>query len=139
MTDEEQGAFEAVKNFLDSYSQRNIEACMDLISASRPILVFGTNEDEVFKTCDDVRSALKSDFESMGNIRWGEHRQFHVEAQSTFASVLLELPISYQVEGRKYETLFRYALTLIREDSEWKICSGMASVPFAAGTYSFSG
>jgi hypothetical protein len=139
MTDEEQGAFETVKNFLDSHSQRNIENCMSLISASRPILLFGTNENEVFETRDDVRSALKRDFESMTNIRWGEHRQFHVEALSTLASVLVELPISYEIEGKRTETLFRYALTLTREDGEWKICSGMASVPFAAGTYSFSG
>ena len=138
MTNEEQGAFEAVRNFLDSYSQRNIEACMSLISASRPIMLFGTNENEVFKTRDDLRSALKRDFDSMTNIRWGEHRQFHVEALSTLASVLVELSISYQIGGKETETLFRYALTLTREDGQWKICSGMASVPFAAGTYSFS-
>jgi len=137
MTNEEQGAFEAVRNFLDSYSQRNIEACMSLISASRPIMLFGTNENEVFKTRDDLRSALKRDFDSMTNIRWGEHRQFHVEALSTLASVLVELSISYQIGGKETETLFRYALTLTREDGQWKICSGMASVPFAAGTYSF--
>lgn len=138
MTDDEKGAFETVKHFLEGYSQRNVEACMSLISAAKPILLFGTNENEVFKTPDDVRSALKSDFEGMIHIHWGEHRHFHVEAQSTFASVLLELPISYQVEGKEHETLFRYALTLVKEDGQWKICSGMASVPFAAGTYSFS-
>jgi len=137
MTNEEQGASETVRNFLDSYSQRNIEACMSLISASKPIMLFGTNENEVLKTREDVRSALKRDFDSMTNIRWGEYRQFRVEALSALASIFVELPISYQIEGKECETLFRYALTLTREDGQWKICSGMASVPFPVGTYSF--
>jgi len=110
MANEKQAALDTVNDFLDSYSQRNIERCMSLISVSRSILLFGTNENEVFKTRDDVRSAFKRDFKSMTNIRWGEHRQFHAEALST----------------------------LTREGEQWKICSGMASVPSVAGTYSFS-
>jgi ketosteroid isomerase-like protein len=138
MTNEKQAVLDTVKDFLDSYAQRSIERCMSLLSVSRPILLFGTNENEVFKTHDDLRSAFKRDFESMTHIRWGKHRQFHVEALSTLASVLVELPISYQSEGKEVETLFRYALTLTKEGEQWKICSGMASVPFMAGTYSFS-
>ena len=138
MTNEEQSALDTVKDFLDSYSERSIERCMSLILVSRPIILFGTNDNEVFKTLDDVRSAFKRDFASMTNIRFGEYRQFHVEALSTLASVLVELPISYQSEGKEVSTLFRYALTLTREGGQWKICSGMASVPFVAGTYSFS-
>jgi hypothetical protein len=138
MANEKQAALDTVNDFLDSYSQRNIERCMSLISVSRSILLFGTNENEVFKTRDDVRSAFKRDFKSMTNIRWGEHRQFHAEALSTLASVLVELPISYHSEEKEVETLFRYALTLTKEGEQWKICSGMASVPSVAGTYSFS-
>ena len=63
--------------------------------------------------------------------------RFHPEAASTFASVIVEAPISYQSGGKGVETLFRYALTLTKEGEQWKICSGMASVPFAVGTYSF--
>jgi len=137
MANKEQAVLDAVRNFLDSYSQRNIEKCMSLISVSRPILLFGTNENEVFKTLDDVRSAFKRDFESMTNIDWGQHRQFHVEALFTLASVLIELPISYQTEEKEVKALFRYALTLTREDGQWKICSLMASVPLKDGTYIF--
>ena len=137
MTKEEQAALDTVKAFLDSYSERNIEGYMSLISVSRPIMLFGTNENEVFKTSDDIRSALQRDFESMADIRWGEYRQLHVEALSTLATVLVELPISYHSEGKAVATLFRYALTLAKEGDQWKIRSGMASVPFGAGTYTF--
>ena len=137
MTNEEQAALDAVMNYLGSYSQGNIEGCMSAIAASRPIMLFGTNDNEVFKTSDEIRSAFKRDFQNMTNIRWGERRNIHVEAFPTLASVLIELPVSYQSEGKEVETLFRYALTLTKESEQWKICSGLASVPFVAGTYSF--
>jgi hypothetical protein len=36
--------------------------------------------------------------------------------------------------GGKVKTLFRYAVTLFKEGGEWKICSGLTSVPFVSGT-----
>ncbi len=137
MTKEEQAALDAVMNFLDSYSRRSIEDCMSAIATSKPLLMFGTNDNEVFRTTEDVRAAFTKDFASMANIRWGKHRNVHVEAVSTLAFVMIELPISYLSEGKNVETLFRYALTLTQESGQWKICSGMASVPFATGTYVF--
>lgn len=61
----------------------------------------------------------------------------HVAAGDTLASVIIELPISYQTAGKNEGTLFRHALTLNKGDGQWKICGGMASVPFSTGTYSF--
>ncbi len=139
MTREEQSALDAVARFLDSYATRSIEGCMSVITTSKVIQLFGTNENEVFRSAADVRSALTRDFGNMADIRWGKDRAVYVEANSTLASVIVERPISYQSEGKKVETLFRYALTLTREGADWKICAGVASVPFAAGTYSFPG
>jgi hypothetical protein len=99
--------------------------------------MLGTNDNEVFRSADEVRSAFSKDFVNMTNIRWGKNRNIHVEAVSTLACVIIELPIAYQSEGTNVETLFRYAMTLTKEGGQWKICSGLASVPFSAGTYSF--
>ena len=137
MTHEEQAALDAVMNFLDCYSQENLEGCMSAIAVSRPILLLGTNENEVFRTLGDIRAAFARDFDSMSNIRWGKYLNIHVEATSTLACVLVELPVTYQCEGKDVETMFRYSLTLYKEGEQWKICSGMASVPFASGTYLF--
>lgn len=137
MTKDEQAALGAVRNFLDDYAKRNVENCMSAVATSKPILLFGTNDNEVFKTIEDVRDAFNRDFSNMTNIRWGEYRQIHVEAVSMLACVIVELPISYQYEGKDVETHFRYALMLTREEEQWKICAGMTSVPFRAGTYSF--
>jgi len=138
MASNEQTPLDTVLNFLESYAKRSVEGCMAAMAVSKPILLFGTNENEVFRTIDDVRQALTRDFGSMANIRLGERRNTHVESSPTLASVIVELPISFQNDENHVETLFRYALTLTLEGDQWKICSGMASVPFEAGTYSFT-
>lgn len=136
MNHEEQSVLNAFMTFLDSYARKNVEECMSAIALSKPILLLGTNDNEVFKTAQDVRDAFEKDFANMTNIRWGKQRYMHVIAGPTIAGVVVELPISYQTNGKDVEVLFRYALTLTKEDERWKICSGMASVPYATGTYS---
>lgn len=138
MTTEKHAALDAVMTFLDSYAKRDVEGCMEAITDSRPVLIFGTNDNEVFSTLDDLRAAFTRDFANMSDIHWGKERHAHVEAAETLASVIIELSISFQSEGEEVDTLFRYALTLGKEGGQWKICAGMASVPFASGTYSFA-
>ncbi len=111
---------------------------MSAIVSSKPILLLGTNENEVFRSAKDVRAAFAKDFNSMSNIRWGRDRIIHVEANATLASVIVERSVSYRSDGKGIKTIFRYALTLVKEGRQWKVRAGMASVPFPAGTYSFS-
>jgi hypothetical protein len=124
-------------DFLANYSKRDVEGCVATITKSKPIMLLGTNDNEVFKTIPEISVAFKRDFKKMSNIRWGKRRNLHVKVVPTLASVIIELLVSYQSEGEKVKTLFRYALTLTKEGEKWKICSGMAAVTLATGTYSF--
>ncbi len=135
MTTEERAALDAVMNFLDSYAKRSVEGCMYAMATSKPILLLGTNENEVFRSSGDVRAAFAKDFDNMTDIRWGKDRNVYVEVVSTLASVIVERTVAYRSGGKEVETLFRYALTLTKEGGQWKVCAGMASVPFSAGTY----
>ena len=137
MTREQQAALKVAMEFLNHYAERDIEGLMDDMATSKPLFMMGTNDNEVFKSTRSIRAAFKKDFLNMDNIRWGKRRNVHVQAVPFLASVIIEMPISYQSAGKKIKTLFRYALTLKKERGKWKICSGMASVPFATGTYSF--
>lgn len=141
MTHEKQAAINTVINYLDNYARKNLENCMTAIVATTPILLFGTNDNEVFRSAEEIRAAFTRDFSSMEDIRWGAHRYLHVETSPTLASVVLELSIAYtaieQQVAKDIETLFRYAFTLVKEDKQWKICAALASVPFATGTYTF--
>lgn len=141
MTNEKQAVINAVSNFLDNYAGKKLENCMSAIVATTPILLLGTNDNEVFRSTEEIRAAFTRDFSSMEDIKWGAHRYLHAETSPTLASVVLELSIAYtaieQETAKDVETLFRYAFTLVKEDQQWKICAALASVPFATGTYSF--
>ncbi len=138
MTNDEKTAVDTVMRFLACYADRNVEACMAFLTTSRAVFMLGTNANEVFRTADEVRSAFARDFASMNSIRWGQERHMHVVTASDLASVIVELPISYESDGESVATIFRYALTLAKENQQWKICSGLASVPFTEGTYRFT-
>jgi len=141
MSNEKQAVINTVTNYLDNYARKNLENCMSAIVAATPILLLGTNDNEVFRSTEEIRAAFTRDFSSMDDIRWGAHRYLHVETTATLASVVLELSIAYtaieQETAKDIETLFRYAFTLVKEDQQWKICAALASVPFATGTYTF--
>lgn len=62
MNNDDQAALDAVMNFLDRYAEKNIEGCMAAFAASTPLLLLGTNEDEVFKTTAAIRGAFAKDF-----------------------------------------------------------------------------
>jgi hypothetical protein len=59
MNKEEQAALDVVMKFLDGYSGRNVDDCMSAIAASKSILMVGTNDNEVFRTPEDVRAACQ--------------------------------------------------------------------------------
>ncbi|NTV98261.1 MAG: nuclear transport factor 2 family protein [Chlorobiaceae bacterium] len=137
MNNDQVAAMDAVKGFLYDYAKKDVESCMTAIASSKPILLMGTNDNEIFGSAADVREAFGRDFSNMDDIRWGEVRHARAETSGELASVIIELPVSFRTDGDEVETLFRYALTLVRENGRWKICSGIASVPFKSGTYTF--
>jgi len=137
MADEKRIVMEAVQGYLDAYSKRDVEGCLGFIAERTPVLILGTNDDEIITDRKAVEASFRCDFSMMDHISFGEVRNCHVQADGNLAGVLLELPVSYQAEGVETRTLFRFAFTLIREDGAWRMCAGMTSVPFKSGTYSF--
>ncbi|NTW51514.1 MAG: nuclear transport factor 2 family protein [Chlorobiaceae bacterium] len=133
----EQGALESVRRYLGGYSSGNIDESMSVIASSAEILLFGTNIDEVFRSTDEVRTALERDAGIMTNIQFGDFRSLHLETAPSLAFVLLEVPVSYEADGQNNNTLMRMGFSLVQEDGMWKISSGMVSVPFGSGSYSF--
>jgi ketosteroid isomerase-like protein len=137
MDDEKQAVMETIRRFLNAYAKKDVERWMEFITKKPSFLILGTNEDEISQDLDALREALKRDFSMMNNIDFGAYRNQFIETDGKLASVIIELPISYESEGKQTRTLFRYALTLAKKDDHWKVCAGMASVPLKSGTYSF--
>jgi ketosteroid isomerase-like protein len=135
--DERRTVMEVIQLYLYAYAKKDIQGCMKLIARESPLLMLGTNDDEVLSDRIGLEEAFQKDFSMMNNIDFGEFRNQYIEAYGQLASVIVELPISYESGGQQNQTLFRYALTLTKERDQWKICAGMASVPSKRGTYSF--
>jgi hypothetical protein len=136
MADEKLMVIETVQRYLDAYAKKDLEGCLEFFAAT-PLLMLGTNDDEIITDRKELANAYRRDFSMMDNITLGEVSQRHVEAGADLASILLELPLRYNSDGEVTTTLFRFAFTLVRENGAWKISAGLASVPFKSGTYSF--
>ncbi len=134
----QESAKSVVMKFLTAYAGRDADACMSLMAKNTPLLIVGTNADEVFRTQDEVRRSLQRDFDNMSNVTWGEANYAAVIAEDTLASVLLELPFSFLANNQQEKLHLRYAFTLVKENGEWRIAQAMASVPASAGSYNFS-
>ena len=137
MTQEQSQVLEAVKCYLDGYAKGDVEQCMSVMSGTGPVLMIGTNMDEVLESGADIRDAIERDMQHMSDIRFGEFSHLQVEAVAGLASVVLQLPVSFSVDGDENRTIMRFAVTLKPEAGDWKMCSCLVSVPFDAGTYLF--
>lgn len=134
----QESAKSVAMQFLTAYAGRNTGACMSLMAKNSPLLIVGTNADEVFTTPDEVRLSLERDFDNMSNVMLGKVNYAAVIAEETLASVLLELPISFLANDQQENLHLRYAFTLVKEHGEWRIAQAMASVPVSSGNYNFS-
>lgn len=138
MKQDMQAVSDTVMTFLEAYAKGDVDACLSVFAQESPILVLGTNLDEVCQSREDLRAGLLRDFASMSQVRWGDARHLHITPGSSHAGVLLELPLTYVAEGKTEQVMFRYAFSLVKEMGQWKIVTGMASIAAAAGSYVFS-
>lgn len=134
----QEAAKAVVMQFLSAYAKRDVDACMGVIAKDTPLLILGTNADEVFRTQLELRGSLQRDFENMSNIELGAVNHTAINANEGLASVMFELPVSYQANTRQEKVLLRYAFTLVSENGNWRIVQAMASLPAPAGGYNFS-
>ena len=137
MSDVENSVNETIDLFFDGYARGDIAACLSAFAVQQPVMVVGTNIDEICQNREQLELALKRDFACMSAVHWGAPRHRQVVASPAMASVFIERPLSYTADGQEQQVLFRYAFTLLPESGQWKICSAMAAVPAAAGNYQF--
>ena len=139
MEQNNKAAHEVAMTFLTAYARKDVSACLACFAQSSPLMLLGTNLDEVFTNRAALEAGLTRDFANMDKIGWGEPRQLYVDAGDTRATVLLELPICYETGGKAEQLTLRYAFGLRKEAGEWKIAAGSASMPSAAGNYDLAG
>ncbi|NLG15900.1 MAG: nuclear transport factor 2 family protein [Fibrobacter sp.] len=129
--------FNTVGAFLGAYAGKDLQSCLSYIATDTPLLIMGTNDDEVITSYEEVAESFAADFSIMDGLTWGDLRYSYVKAESGVGSMIIELPITYTNEGKQSTALFRYALTLVQQSNTWKICAFLTSVPYKSGSYDF--
>jgi ketosteroid isomerase-like protein len=123
---------DVIEQFFNAYAKANVEDCIATFSQKNPIMVLGTNTDEVIKSRESLRQGLARDFSQMSNICWGSISHLSTIESEQLASVILELPIKFTCENEEQKTLLRYAFGLSKEQAEWKISQVLVSIPAKA-------
>jgi len=132
---EARAATDAVMAFLDRYAARDLDGVMSRIAQRAPVFMVGTNVDEKFTGRDALRAAFLNDFGNVSQMRWKEPTYLRAAVHGEAAAVVIERPAEFVVGRQQELAVFRYALTLVKEDGDWRVASGLVSVPLDAGTY----
>ena len=120
---------DTLKGYLASYAKKDLDACMAMFCEEGELLVMGTSQEELFTDRAALREAFRSDFGTLSDIRFGELTHSHVEHSDTLASAMMETPLSFSSGGERTSTLFRQALTLRKENGQWRIGAFMSCLP----------
>jgi ketosteroid isomerase-like protein len=137
MSGEEQAVLETLQRYFAGYAQGDVELCMSTIAPTGPLLLFGTNADEIATSAAEVRAGLERDMAAMSDVRVGDLQRLHIEATATQAFALFEVSMAWRSAGADTTTQMRFALSLGKADGQWRIRSGLVSVPSTAGTYQY--
>src|SRR5690554_4784455 len=97
--------FNTVGSFLGAYAGKDINTCLSYIATGMPLLIMGTNDDEIITSYDEIRDAFEADISVMENVSWGEVRYSYVKAENSLGSVLVELPINFTNQGTESSVL----------------------------------
>ena len=54
--------FNTVGSFLGAYAGKDINTCLSYIATGMPLLIMGTNDDEIITSYDEIRDALRRIF-----------------------------------------------------------------------------
>ena len=91
---------------------------------------FGTDSAEVIKSLAQWEALMKNDWELFDSTHFGDPQNVSIQVSShgELASLVYEVPDVSLVEGKQVESLDRFAMTLIKENGEWRIIQGMTAV-----------
>jgi len=119
-----------VTKFWKAYEQKDLATITKLLSTSGELTFFGTDSAEVIKSLAQWEALMKNDWKLFDSTHFGDPQNVSIQLSShgELASLVYEVPDVSLVEGKQVESLDRFAMTLIKENGEWRIIQGMTAV-----------
>lgn len=120
----------AVAGFWRAYERKDLSTMTGLLSKSKDFIFFGTNSSEVITNVARWEALMKSDWALFESTRFEEPRNLGIQlsADGKLASIVYEALDASVEGGKEINSLDRFALTLRKEDGEWRIIQGMTAV-----------
>ena len=120
----EKKAVESVAvNYSKFVAAKNTDAVLSLFSNSPELMLLGTDSAEVFKNKAQLKSLLEVDWQLFDVTKVGDlqNESILISEDGELASILYEVPLDSILAGQTTHALFRYAMTMVKEDKDWHI------------------
>jgi ketosteroid isomerase-like protein len=119
-----------VTRFWQTYERKDLAALSNMLTTADDFTFFGSDVAEVVKTRREWEELVRNDWQLFETIRFGEPRNIAVQmsADKQLASIVYEVTDISLVEGKKIESLDRFAMTMRKEAGVWRVVQGMTAV-----------
>jgi ketosteroid isomerase-like protein len=119
-----------VTRFWQTYERKDLAALSNMLTTADDFTFFGSDVAEVVKTRRGWEELVRNDWQLFETIRFGEPRNIAVQmsADKQLASIVYEVTDISLVEGKKIESLDRFAMTMRKEAGVWRVVQGMTAV-----------
>jgi ketosteroid isomerase-like protein len=119
-----------VTRFWQTYERKDLAALSNMLTTADDFTFFGSDVAEVVKTRREWEELMRNDWQLFETIRFGEPRNIAVQmsADKQLASIVYEVTDISLVEGKKIESLDRFAMTMRKEAGVWRVVQGMTAV-----------
>jgi len=119
-----------VMRFWQAYERKDLAALSNMLTAADDFIFFGSDAAEVVRTRGKWEELMRNDWQLFETIRFAEPRNIAVQmsADKQLASIVYEVTDFSLVEGKKIESLDRFAMTMRKEAGAWRVVQGMTAV-----------
>ena len=129
--DREKGEVAAtLVKFWQAYERKNLAAMSGMLTASSDFTFFGSDAAEVTRSRHDWEYLMQKDWQLFETTKFGEPRNLAIQISDdrNLASAVYEVQDVSLIEGKNVESLDRFAITMRKENGDWRIVQGMTAV-----------
>lgn len=111
-------------------SEKTSQPLSGLLTNSSDLTFFGSDAAEVIKTRRDWEDLMRNDWQLFESTQFGEPRNLAIQISDDrkLASAVYEVQDVSIVDGKRVESLDRFAVTMRKERGAWRVVHGMTAV-----------
>lgn len=115
-------------SFWEAYERKDLAAMSSMFGDS--LIFFGSDAAEVIESPHEWERLVENDWRLFETTKFGTpaHLTIEVSDDGTLAGAYYEVIDVSTVENKRVESLDRFAMTMRKENGEWRIVQGMAAV-----------